>query len=235
MIMTDLESGYDNLPQMERLVAEAKKDSPCGNVYLGDIKPNKIIGYKNLGLGNDKRLSAKEADRRFQQLFDNMEKSFPKATWLWLIRHPDKWATSLSHWYKMKDSTEADQFLQKVRQLHARFHCSAWKHFGKRIIGQPDGNVQGNGKGDVVQMNLEQLDWPLFVQQLQDASGYQGLKSESEMPHVGHHPPSWTYPVPDTKTWNPSDYLKEACELAARDEFLDFESTPWDDEEDSGL
>merc|ERR1719420_116083 len=144
MITPDFRAGNDHLPSLQQAVAEAKQQNACGNVYLGDIKPNLITGNHKSWI---------EADRNYQQLFHYLEMAFPKAVWVWLTRHPDKFATSLTHWFRMKSEKEANEFLQKVRKLNARFHCSAWKHFGKRIIGQ------GNGKGDVVQLNLEQLDW----------------------------------------------------------------------------
>jgi len=197
MLIHDLRAGDDHLPSIQRAVAEAKQENACGNVFLGDIKPQLVRAWANI---------------TYEQLFRSLEMTFPDAVWVWLIRHPDTWATSLTHFFPSltPNRKEAYQSLQKWRRTHALFHCRAWQHFGSRL--------QSNGKGDVVQLNLEQLDWPLFVKQLQDASGYHGLSSENGMPHVNHHEPSWTFPVPDTTNWNSSKYLTEACELVAGDE-----------------
>jgi hypothetical protein len=230
MILEDLRGGNNHLPLLQRSVAEAKHKTECGNVFLGDIKPDYIVG----GRVREKN----ETDPTYQQLFRSLEKAFPDAVWIWLIRHPDKWATSLTHWFPK--NFDKDDALQKAREEHALFHCSAWQHFGNRIVGGLDGTVHGNSKGDVVQLNLEHVDWPLFVKQLQDASGYQGnifftTNTSTGMPHKGHHEPSWTYPVPDTSSWNSFDYLTEVCKPEPEDRHALFESRPWDDYPDSGL
>lgn len=145
----------------------------------------------------------------------------------------------MTHFYHVQGQWQADNTLQTLRREHAGFHCGALQHFGNRTLGRPVGFGKGNGKGDVVQLNLEQLDWPLFVLQLNDASGYQpGLSSEKGMPRVGHHNPSWTYPVTDTGTWSSWDYLKSICgsDIATPQPKAAWlpRIQAWDDEADSG-
>jgi hypothetical protein len=227
IIRADLLNGNDGLPQLQQKVAHARKENACGNVFVGDIKPNKVITKTEVG----------RAKAGYEELFRQLDKAFPDAVWIWLMRHPNKWATSLTFWESFKDEHEAANFLELARETHTHFHCSAFHHFGNRTLGNPTGTAQGNGKADVVQLTLEQLDWPLFVKQLQDASGYKGLEHDGEhMPQVGHHAPTWEYPAPDASKFNSWDYLTTTCGDSFRSHTFSLTSdAPWDDEVDSGL
>lgn len=232
-IAHDLRAGRDHLPQIRRLAADLRRRNRCGNVFLGDIKPQKIIG--DMGA-----VGAGKSYPTYQQLFQSLDLAFPDAVWIWLIRHPDSWAASLTSWAHPQDQQQADEHLQNARRVHAHFHCKTAEYFGDRTLGRPNGNGQSNGTlpGSVVQLNLEQMDWQVFVKQLQDASGYHGLSAGEDMPHVGHHGsfhgPSWEYTVPDTQNWNSWGYLQDVCPHSAAFQIKAMKSSPWDDEEDKG-
>lgn len=229
IIREDLLNGKDGLPALQQQVAHARRENACGNVFVGDIKPNQVIPYHKHNVGRGKG--------GYEELFRQLDKAFPDAVWIWLMRHPDKWATSLSYWESFHNKHEAANFLQSARETHAYFHCSAFHHFGNRTLGNPTGTAQGNGKADVVQLTLERLDWPLFVKQLEDASGYKGLEHDGlHMPQVGHHVPTWEYPAPNASKFNSWDYLTTTCGDSFRSRTFSLTSdAPWDDEVDSGL
>jgi len=212
----DFLNGNDGLPQLQQKVADFRKTNACGNVFVGDIKPDQIL---------------KDVD--YEELFRRLDEAFPDAVWIWLIRHPDKWATSLSHWLSFGSEEKAGQFLQSARNGHAHFHCSAFHYFGNRTLGSPT----GNGKANVVQFALGQSGWPLFVEQLEYASGYKGLTHDMlEMPHVGHHKPHWKFPAPGANKFNSWDFLKKTCSDSFRSQRFSLSlDAPWDDEVDSGL
>jgi len=229
IIREDLLNGKDGLPALQQQVAHARRENACGNVFVGDIKPNQVIPYHKHNVGRGKG--------GYEELFRQLDKAFPDAVWIWLMRHPDNWATSLSYWESFHNKHEAANFLQSARETHAYFHCSAFHHFGNRTLGNPTGTAQGNGKADVVQLTLERLDWPLFVKQLEDASGYKGLEHDGlHMPQVGHHVPTWEYPAPNASKFNSWDYLTTTCGDSFRSRTFSLTSdAPWDDEVDSGL
>lgn len=188
IVKDDLDHGRYDLPKLKELIATAAIGG-CGNVYVGDVK----LAYSS--------------PPPYTQMFQSLDQAFPHATWIWAIRHPDAWATSATHFIHVNTQEEADRLLQRARAQFNSYHCGIMRQFGERTIGNPS-----NAKGNVVQLNLERLDWPLFTKQLQDASGNQCLEPGESMPHVGHHPASWVYEVEDQKNWDAWAYLAKHCQ-----------------------
>jgi len=201
IIQDDLAAQKHHLPQLQQIVAEAAINNSCGNVFLGDLKTSSLMP--------------------FQQAMRSLDGAFPNATWIWLIRHPAAWATSLSHWTTIENSDMADLHLQRVRRSFLDFHCYVRQYFGKRVIGNDMNLKKLVYDMNVVQLNLEKLDWPLFTTQLQEVSGYQCLQPGRGMPHVGHHEPTWTYWTWwDQVNWDSWDFLTQNCESAASTSFV---------------
>merc|ERR1712151_1369000 len=77
------------LPALRKLVRNAQ-GSGSGNVFVGDLKPERW-SFTGTAFARSRRQGIREVYRLFDQIF-------PGAIFVWLIRHPHRWITSISHW-----------------------------------------------------------------------------------------------------------------------------------------
>lgn len=213
IVRRDYLHGRRDLPLLRQAVEQ--RDDGCG-LFVGDMKLQKVAYDDQNGILD---LDPNEIESTsYLEVFQSLDQLFPNATFIWLIRHPDAWATSLSHFEPIHNSEEADRFLQLARNMYNRYHCSIWQYFGGRTLDSKKDGTQGNvGKRNVVQLNLEQLQFPKFIAQLQEASGHKCLDTTADsLPNVGHHPSTWTFQTEDRTNWDPWDYLAKHCDSAAK-------------------
>lgn len=186
MIKQDLANDKHDLPMfvdtLKKRIASAKI-SRQGNIYVGDLKPA-TWGDGHVITSVLKRFRA----------------AFPEATFVLPIRHPVRWAQSVSHWFHVaRSALEKEEMLCDSKRTWLISHCAMIDAFGDDMSSVPI-------------VTVDKLDWPLFKQELRVVAPNAGCL-HGALPHTNSHPPLNTY-VAETANWHQQTiltHLKTVC------------------------